>query len=277
MGKRSRVNTITYEKIDSSSVDEELFCKAVNTYIGRTQGLMGIGTLSEKTVHAALKYYYSPNEKYHEIKIGKNVADICMDGEIYEIQSRSFNKLRSKLSLFLDEYEVTVIYPVPVNIYLKYIEPSTGEISSARTSSKHGNLYDIITELYYIKMLLNNPHLHFLICFIDMEEYKLLDGYDKTRKRKATKTDRIPVKICGEFRINSKEDYLNLLPGFKNGKLIDNDLKEIYQDFTSKDIALLLGISIQKAGILLNIYNYLGLIEKTGSKNRYYSYHLIDN
>ena len=40
---------------------------------------MGIGTLSEKTIHAVLKNYYEPNIDYHEVVIGKFVADIYKD------------------------------------------------------------------------------------------------------------------------------------------------------------------------------------------------------
>ena len=36
----------------------------------------GIGTLSEKTVHAVMKNYYAPDTDMHEILIENFVADI---------------------------------------------------------------------------------------------------------------------------------------------------------------------------------------------------------
>ncbi len=36
----------------------------------------GIGTLSEKTVHAVMKNYYAPDTDMHEIPIENFVADI---------------------------------------------------------------------------------------------------------------------------------------------------------------------------------------------------------
>ena len=68
--------------------------------IGALQGQNGIGTLREKTIHSVLKYYYAPDSVYHEIKIGSYVADICVDGEIFEVQTRNFNKMRDKLDFF---------------------------------------------------------------------------------------------------------------------------------------------------------------------------------
>ena len=35
-----------------------------------------IGTLSEKTIHAVLKYYLEPDVSYHEIRVGSFFADI---------------------------------------------------------------------------------------------------------------------------------------------------------------------------------------------------------
>ncbi len=57
-----------------------------------------------------------------------------------------------------------------------------------------------------------------------MDEYKLLDGYSRDKKKGATKTDRIPTKIIGEFILNCKDDYLNLLPGITKQK-DDNSFK----------------------------------------------------
>ena len=43
------------------------------------------------------------------------VADIYKDGEIIEIQTRQFNRMRGKLQAFLPLYPVTIVYPIPVS------------------------------------------------------------------------------------------------------------------------------------------------------------------
>ncbi|MCD7835299.1 MAG: hypothetical protein LUG83_01285, partial [Lachnospiraceae bacterium] len=89
------------------------FEAAKQKIIGVDRQSLGIGTLSEKTVHAVLKNYYTLNENNQEIPIGNYIADIFLDGKIIEIQTRQFNKLRDKLKSFLPIYPVTVCYPIP--------------------------------------------------------------------------------------------------------------------------------------------------------------------
>lgn len=249
--------------------DETLFQQACDTIIGRQWGLHGIGTLSEKTVHAVLKYYYAPNENYHEIKIGSYVADICKEGEIYEIQTRSFNTMRAKLSAFLTDYEVTIVYPVALTKYVRWIDPSTGEISVPRKSPKKGRIYDILPELYKIKSFLSNEHLHFEICFIEMEEYKILDGWSKDKKKGATKTDRIPKSICGLVTLYEPEDYYKFLMKNSDGKL-----QHLPPTFTSKDIALLLSVNLKQAQLILHLLTYLELLQPIGKQGRLHLYQL---
>ena len=82
-------------------VDEERFARAKNKVIGIKRERQGIGTLSEKTMHAVLKNYYAPDVDMHEIPIENFVADIYTGTEIIEIQTRSFNTMEKKLAAFL--------------------------------------------------------------------------------------------------------------------------------------------------------------------------------
>ena len=94
-----------------TTIDQTLFSEACYKMIGALQGQNGIGTLREKTIHSVLKYYYAPDSAYHEIKIGSYVADICVDGEIFEVQTRNFNTMRDKLDFFLKEHDVPIKLP----------------------------------------------------------------------------------------------------------------------------------------------------------------------
>ena len=57
-------------------MDEKRFEAAKNKIIGKTREKTSIGTFREKTVHAVLKHYYSPDENTHEVAVGNYVADI---------------------------------------------------------------------------------------------------------------------------------------------------------------------------------------------------------
>jgi hypothetical protein len=94
-------------------IDKTLFDHTKNKIVGSQRMRQGIGTLSEKTVHAVMKNYYAPDTDMHEIPIENFVADIYTGQEIIEIQTRAFNKMRRKLDAFLPLYPVTFIqFPI---------------------------------------------------------------------------------------------------------------------------------------------------------------------
>lgn len=81
-------------------MDQKRFEEAKRKIIGVDRQRLGIGTLSEKTVHAIFKDYYEPDEDHQEIPIENYVADIYRDGEIIEIQTRQFNACGENCRLF---------------------------------------------------------------------------------------------------------------------------------------------------------------------------------
>ncbi|TAH69481.1 MAG: hypothetical protein EWM47_07010 [Anaerolineaceae bacterium] len=221
---------------------------------------MGIGTLSEKTVHSVLKNYYETNDNNHEIKINGFVADICNGQEIIEIQTRSFDRLRKKLSVFLDHYPVTIVYPIPYIKWIRWVNPQTGEITQPRKSPKKGTPYIIFPELYKIKFFLLKPNLRLKIVLLNMEEYRFLDGWSEDKKKGSSRCDRIPMELIEEIHISQVEDYNLLIP---------ESLKEV---FTSKDYKKATGLSTGASNTAVHILNYVGIIERIGKKGRAYLY-----
>ncbi|MDF2567294.1 MAG: hypothetical protein K0R90_750, partial [Oscillospiraceae bacterium] len=119
-------------------MDKIKFRQACDKIIDRQREKNGIGTLSEKTLHAVLKQYFEPFLANHETKIGSFVADIVGEDGIIEIQTCGFDKLRKKLDAFLPVCKVTVVYPVTNIKWLSWIDERTGEITQKRKSPKQG-------------------------------------------------------------------------------------------------------------------------------------------
>lgn len=241
-------------------MDKQLFLKACKEVIGQEQGMNGIGTLGEKTVHSVLKYYLSPELLSHEVRVGGFVADICTGKEIIEIQTRNFDRLRRKLQAFLSFAPVTIVYPIPSTKWIRWVNPQTGEISPRRKSPKSGKPYSIFPELYKIKEYLINPNLRLMILLIDLEEYRLLNGWSEDKKKGSTRSDRIPTELIDEFIIHGKEGYLQLIP------------TQLDKEFTVKDFKKATGASLREAQVALHVLNYVGAIEKTGKKGRSFVY-----
>ena len=256
------LNNILYET--SEYEDYEAFVNAKDKIIGMAHNNKGIGTLSEKTLHAVLKLYYEPDEDKHEVAMSGYYADIYNDKGIIEIQTRQLNKLRDKLSVFLQDYHVTVVYPLPFNKWLSWVNPDNGEVQGRRKSPRHFTEYDAFYELYKIKSYLKNPNLSINLVLMDMEEYKLLNGWSYDKKRGSTRYDRVPVGIRRIVKFDRIEDYMQLVPA---------DLKE---DFTVKDFAMAAGVSVEASRYTLNILNYLEIVKRTGRVKNGYVYNVTE-
>lgn len=241
-------------------IDYNAFNEARERIIGKAHNDKGIGTLSEKTLHAVLKNYYEPDEDKHEVAIDGYYADIFNDSGIIEIQTRQLNRLRDKLAVFLEEYHVTVVYPCAYNKWLSWIDPDSGEVGNKRKSPKHYTEYDAFYELYKIKMFLKHPNLSVHLMLLDIEEYKLLNGWNYTKKRGATRYDRVPVGLRGITRLDRPEDYMQFVP------------IELEDEFTVREFACAAKLHEDTARLSLNILNHMDVVKRVGKKGNAYVY-----
>jgi hypothetical protein len=95
---------------------------------------------------------------------------------------------------------------------------------------------------------------------IDLEEYRLLNGWSEDRKRGSTRSDRIPTDLVEEYIIDGKEGYKQLIP------------VQLEEAFTVKDYKKASGISLKASQIALHVLNYVGAIEKIGKNGRSFVY-----
>ena len=234
--------------------------RAREKILGADRQRIGIGTLSEKTLHAILKNTYEPDEDKQEIPIGRFYADIYADGEIIEIQTAQFNRMREKLEAFLPEYPVTIVYPIAKEKWLCWIDDETGEIKEKRKSPKKGSPYAGFPELYKIKSFLKNPNLRIHFLLLDMEEYKLLNGWGPQHKNNASKYDRIPLAIREEYIMSRKKDYMQFVP------------YDLTEPFTSQTFSKAARIPRSLAQTVLNILDYMEVVERIGKEGHAYLY-----
>ena len=94
-------------------MDQARFLEACRWALSEEGAPQGIGTLGEKALHRAVKYYFQPDSQQREVPVPPYVADAVTPEGILEVQTRSFRRLRPKLQAFLSQGPVTVVYPVP--------------------------------------------------------------------------------------------------------------------------------------------------------------------
>ncbi|MBQ8905273.1 MAG: hypothetical protein IJY85_02765 [Ruminococcus sp.] len=242
-------------------MDAAAFERACTRAAALAKGANGIGTLGEKSLHAALKFYFEPDESCHELPLGGFVADIIGEHGVIEIQTRNLRKLIRKLDAFLEACPVTVVHPLCCEKYVVWHEPC-GNIASRRKSPAHAKLWHALPELYAVKYALDNPRFRLCLCMLTIEEHRCLDGYGTQKKSRATKLDRVPVKLHEEIWFESPSDYLRFLP------------QGLPVCFTSAEVADAGGMPVAYARILLNILTYLELLLPAGRQGNQKIYRL---
>lgn len=241
-------------------MDQQRFLAARAEALERTKGADGIGTLSEKALHATLKSYYEPDSERREIALGGFVADVVGEEGILEVQTRGFERLRDKLEAFLEVARVMVVYPVAVQRWLRWIDPETGEALPPRKSPKKGIPFDVLPELYKIERYLLHPNFRLRLVLLELTDYKYLDGYGKQRKIRASRGERVPEALLEEMDFVCPAGYLRLLP------------EELPEPFTAVQLAKLLRRPAAHARAGIHVLRALGVLECVGKDGRAYLY-----
>jgi len=234
-----------------------------------------IGIIGEKTVHATLKSFLEPDVSYHEVKVGTYVVDIWHENEIIEIQTRQFGVLRKKLTdLLLQNYRVKVVYPVARLKWLIWIDEETGVATPKRKSPRTGTIYDILPELYGLKTLLTHPNLSFAVARLDIEEYRLLNGWSRDRKKGSKRCDQTPVQIVDITYIEAGPAAGPKADAWTGSyeRLVPPGLPCL---FTSKDFQRASKLSLRATYKALAVLTHIQVLQKAGKRGRMNLYEQI--
>lgn len=242
-------------------MDRELFDEAVRkclTLDGREP--LSIGMQNEKTMHAVIKTYKEPDTAFHERTVEGFIADIFRDNEITEIQTANFDALRAKLAAFLPLYRVRIVYPIPHLKWIVWVDPETGHPEKRNRSPKKGCFADAFRELYRIRPFLSDPNLSLELMLIDMEEYRIRDGWGNKGKRGSHRFDRIPLALYDTLTIEQPSDYRRFLP------------EELAEPFTSAGFAKACGCTKARASTALLLLTEMNAVRRIGKRGRAYLY-----
>lgn len=232
---------------------EEKLCEHTGT---------GIGTYKEKRLHAVLKKYIDRDTSHHEIPMFGSVADIFDGDRIVEIQTGSLRPLREKLEKYTKNgyYDIEVVCPIAEKKWIAWIDAETGEATEKRRSPKKGRASDIIPEIYYLLDFIPSERLKLHLVMLEVEEYRMLNGWSRDKKKGSTRYERIPIDILGEIELTSSEDYDVLIPS------------ELEAEFNSADFKRATRLSQRKTSYSLKTLTLMGLIERVGKKGNSYVY-----
>lgn len=235
-------------------LDKDRLADARIAAIGEIDG-GGIGTLGEKLLHKTLKYYIASDTSRHEQKLSGSVADVISDGRIYEIQTRALSRLVPKLTRFLSEHPVTVVYPLVTEKSIVWLSADSGEAAEPKKSSKKQIAASSLYELSAIAALLDDCDLTVELLLVKATEYRLSDGYGSQGHKRATKLNIHLDEITEQISLRSTSDLKKLLP------------ETLPETFTAKELYKAMRLRDRQGYYALKYmekYGFLRALEKRG-------------
>lgn len=224
-----------------------------------------IGTKGEYRIHGALKYFFQPDDRFHEVKVDGFICDAVSetDEAVTEIQTRAFSHLKKKLEHLTKTRAVTVIYPMIVEKRVIVTYAESGE-TSVRKSPKKARYLDFFKEIYSLRDMLGSKNLHFKLVKLTADEYRVYKGSKNTRKpfQKPVSTDRIPTELIEIISLESKSDFEIFIP------------KGLPERFGTAEFSKRFGITRAEASYVINPLIRLGLINKLEIKSKTNVYEL---
>ena len=231
-----------------------------------------IGTLREKRLHAVLKHYLCADESCHErlieasdpaaagTAIGKvrhSVADILTGGEIIEVQTGTLYPLRDKIAWYFQntDYRVTVVHPIPAVKYVSWIDPKSGDILSRNRAPKRGRVKDVAREIYWLSDFVGDPRFSMRILLLELEEYRMADGWGRDGKRGSNRYERFPTTLLGDVTLAAPVDYA--------AYFLPEALRKEGKIFTAAEYAAAVGLRGRVVYGMLHLLEGLDLVRMT--------------
>lgn len=216
-----------------------------------------IGTANETSLHAAVKNWLDPDPAHQEVRLGAHIADVYNGEEIFEVQTRGLYRLREKARQLLAWAPVTVVYPAAACKRIYWIDPQTGSCSGGRRGSRPASPYTLWRELPGLAELFGTPGFSVRMLLIEVDEYRLLDGFGAQKKRRATHVDRVLRGIRADFTAAVPQDLLRLIP------------EPLPEPFTSRGFAAAAHIPLPDAQSALTMLTRHELVSRTRAGHGY--------
>lgn len=217
-----------------------------------------IGTKQERTLHQYLKYYFCPDAKNHEQKCNGYIVDILKDNQIIEIQTSSFNTMRKKLEALLENYSITIVYPI-IQERTLYNFNESGELESIRKSPKREHPLKIGKELYKINHLLNNKNLSFIGVILKVYEERI-PYINRYKQKRMTRINQIPYELVEIINLKSASDFKHIIP--------------FEEEFTAADFKSKIKLSKRDSSACLLALRTLNAIEIARKDGKKYIYQI---
>jgi hypothetical protein len=211
----------------------------------------GINIKHEKSLHSSIKQWYAMPGDRLEVKVDKYIIDLVREDSLIEIQTKNFSAIGNKLRELVKYNKVRLVHPIAIEKYIVTME-SSEQVISRRKSPKKGKLIDLFDELVRIPDLIEEENFTLEILMTKEEEIRCKDGKGSWRRKGISIKDRKLVEVVEKVTFNEKDDFLMFIP------------KELPHNFTNKDLAKTLKVTVYKARKITYCFRKMNIIKEIG-------------
>jgi hypothetical protein len=171
-----------------------------------------IGTLQERSLHAAIKKLYEGPTTQMEVALEGYVIDAVKDDLLIEIQTRNFTSIRKKLSALMKNHRIRLVYPIPAEKWIIRQSPDSEKEISRRRSPKQQGIANLFEELVSIPTFLLHKNFSLEVILIREEEIRMKNSNASWKRRGWSSFDRKLVEVIERHIYNEPSDFLHLIP-----------------------------------------------------------------
>ena len=215
-----------------------------------------IGTLRERSLHAAVKDWYTRPGDHAEVSVDGYVIDLIRGDLLIEIQTRGFAPLRRKLERLTQSHSVRLVHPIGREKWIVRVEADGETLIGRRKSPKRGRPEDVFDHLVSFPELVNRDTFVLEVLMIQEEEVRCHDGKGTWRHPEWRRTDRRLLDVVEQRRLGAPEDFRASLP---------NDLT---RPFVNRDLMQAADLPLRLAGKLTYCLRKMGVLEVVGKRGK---------
>jgi hypothetical protein len=222
-----------------------------------------IGTLNEKSLHAALKQWYARPDDLIEVSVDGFTVDIVRDDLLIEIQTRNLSAIKRKLTTLVEQHPVRLVYPIAQEKWIVRQSKNGRRVLGRRKSPKRGTVELVFEELVSIPQLLAHSNLSLDVLLIQEEEVRRYDGthnpqgaFGSWRRKGWVTHERRLLQVVGQRLFETPKDMLALIP------------TTLPEPFTTTDLAEATGQPLWLAQKMAYCLREMGAIAVMGKRGR---------
>jgi hypothetical protein len=224
----------------------------------------GIGTLSEQSLHAALKRWYAQPGDQLEASVDGYVIDLVRGDLLIEIQTSSFASIRHKVRDLVQRHCVRLVYPVAVHRWIVRQSPDGAEQLGRRKSPRPGRLEQVFGELVSFPRLVCSPGFALEVVLVQEEEVRRKDGKGSWRRKGWSIHDRRLLAVDEQIPLSFPSTYRGLVPA------------ELSEPFTSHDLSQALTLPRRLAQQMAYCLRKMSVLDVVGKRRNAYLYLPVD-